>query len=346
MRRRRSTRDEVVDPSEAPVPRHAAERQPEPDPVLALQRSAGNAAVARLLESRAPAAAETETRTSTIAVTAEIRRSVEPRPSGERGACAGADHDAEGDHGEAVVDAGAVTAALTSQAAPVSEPQDGARVALPDLVTPRDLAVPDTDSVVGAITYSPTVTQSGVVNPFGATTWANFNVTGATVTPGAGSFAAAFTLENPITYNVSSPKTSIADENDAALTNANFAAAADDLTPDMARQNGKPPRRRFWARDLTLRHERFHSDERSRLNRAGAAQAQTWLSAQAAGSVADVQALIAQVPGRVITASQAAVGTLDEKESRAYGDGAPSYQARADAIRTKGALGSGSGGYP
>ena len=48
----------------------------------------------------------------------------------------------------------------------------------------------------------------------------------------------------------------------------------------------------------------------------------------------------------MITASQAAVGTLDEKESRAYGDGAPSYQARADAIRTKGALGTGSGGYP
>jgi hypothetical protein len=59
-----------------------------------------------------------------------------------------------------------------------------------------------------------------------------------------------------------------------------------------------------------------------------------------------VATLIAQVPARVITASQAAVGTLDEKESRAYGDGAPSYQARADAIRTKGALGTAAGGYP
>ena len=346
MMRRRSTEDEAADHQEARGARPVAERPPEADPILALQRSAGNAAVARFLESRAPAPAETETRTSTIAVTAEIRRGDGPRPSGGDAARAGADHDAEGEHPDAPVDAGAVTAALTAQAAPVTEPEDGAKVALPDLVTPQQLALPDTDSVAGTITYSPTINQSGTVDPFGATTWANFNITGTTVTPGTGSFAAAFTLKNPITYNVSSPKISIADENDAALTNANFGTAASDLTPNMSRQNGKPPRTQFWARDLTLKHERFHSDERSRLNRAGATQAQTWLSAQTAGSVADVQALIAQVPGRVITASQAAVGTLDEKESRAYGDGAPSYQARADAIRTKGALGTGSGGYP
>ena len=346
MTPQRSTQDEVADHQETHRPRPVAERPPEADPILALQRSAGNAAVARLLESRAPAVAETETRTSTIAFTAQIRRSDGPLSQLEGAARAGADHDAEGEHPDAPVDAGAVTAALTEQAAPVTEPEDGAKVALPDLVTPEQLAVPDTDPVAGAITFSPTINQSGTVNPFGSTTWANFNITGATVTPGTGSFAAAFTLNNPITYNVSSTKVSIADENDAALTNTNFPTAASDLTPNMSRQNGKPPRTEFWARDLTLRHERFHSDERSRLNRAGAAQAQTWLSAQTAGSVADVQALIAQVPGRVITASQAAVGTLDEKESRAYGDGAPSYQARADAIRTKGALGTGAGGYP
>jgi hypothetical protein len=59
-----------------------------------------------------------------------------------------------------------------------------------------------------------------------------------------------------------------------------------------------------------------------------------------------VAALIAQVPGRVITSSQAAVGSVDEKESRAYGDGAASYLARANAIKVKGDLGTAHGGYP
>jgi hypothetical protein len=211
---------------------------------------------------------------------------------------------------------------------------------------PKAMQVADADAIASAITFTPTVTQAGAVNPFGSTTWSNFNITGQTVTAAAGTFNAAFTLENPITFNVDSPKPSIASETDAALTNANYPTAASDLTPNMSKQGGKPPRTQFWARDLTTKHEHFHAAERSRLNAAGAVQAQAWLNTQTAASVADVATLIAQVPARVITASQAAVGTLDEKESRAYGDGAPSYQARADAIRTKGALGTAAGGYP
>jgi hypothetical protein len=111
-------------------------------------------------------------------------------------------------------------------------------------------------------------------------------------------------------------------------------------------EGGKPPRRHYWARDLTVVHERFHCDERVSFGRTGTAQAESWLNAQTAGSVADVQALIARVPSRVVASSVAAAGTVDEKESRAYGAGAPAYQARADAIRTKGGLGSAAGGYP
>jgi hypothetical protein len=44
----------------------------------------------------------------------------------------------------------------------------------------------------------------------------------------------------------------------------------------------------------------------------------------------------------VIASSRAAAGTVDEKETRAYGDGAPAYKARADAIKTKGDA----NGYP
>jgi hypothetical protein len=337
--------------------------------ILALQRTAGNAAVSRLLAREldrreedpakapasvaAPATPKSDVETSKISFEAVIGRRDAPGPKRARGRQASPSTSARGDldaeeetQGTGEVDPAAVTNAFTLPASAIPDAEVGETVALPDVQMPQSLEVVDRDPIAGTITFSPTITQSGAVDPFGATTWSRFNITGSSVTASAGSFIARFTLENPITFNVASTKISIASENDAALTNANFATAASDLTPNMSRQGGKPPRTQFWAEDLTIRHERFHSNERSRLNRAGAVQAETWLSAQTAGSVADVQGLIAQVPGRVITASQAAVGTLDEKESRAYGDGAPSYQARADAIRTKGALGSAGGGYP
>jgi hypothetical protein len=284
-----------------------------------------------------------------IALAAVIPRRADPvAPTADRGgAVAVPDLDAEEGVGPPVtVDLGAINAAFTLPSGDLPPVEDGATIQLPDIMMPESLKFYDQDMVAASITHSPTIAQSGVVSPFGATTWSVFNITGQTVTAASGAFTVRFTLENPITYNVASPKTSIASADDPALTNANFAQAAADLSPRMDVQNGKPRRTTFWARDLTLRHERFHSDERSRLNQAGAAQAQTWLSGQTAANVAEVQALIAQVPGRVITASQAAVGTLDEKESRAYGDGAAIYRARADAINARGALGPDGGGYP
>ncbi len=329
--------------------------------IFALQRAAGNAAVSHLLamptEEMSPAAddgaAARAEGPETITIEAAVPRS---RPAASGSSLVGgagpspsrSDLDAEGDDAhEDVVDGAAVTAAFTSQVAAHagSGPgQDGGAQELrfPDLVTPDSLMAADHDALTSTITYEPSVAKQGTVSPFGSTTWGNFNVLGLVVRSTPGRFTVSFRLQNPITYNVASPKTSIASATDPALTAANYTRAASDLTPDMARQNGKPPRTRFWAQDLTLRHEKFHSDERRRLNRAGATQAQAWLNTQTAASAAEVATLVAQVPDRVITASQAAVGTLDEKESRAYGDGAPLYKARADAIRTAG----GSGSYP
>lgn len=321
---------------------------------LQLQRTAGNAATGRLLEDRQSPDADpsaTDVQTGVFAFQATIARhhtGHRPwRPPATTGRLP-TDHDAENDRGAEAgdVDAEQVTAAVLRAAPHVPEPEPGGTVVIPDMQTPPSLDIADHDTVSGRITYEPTITRSGVVDPFGATRWSSFTAAGIVVRSVPGAYTVTFRLQNPITYNVRSPKTSIASANDPALTNANYAPAATDLTPRMDVQNGKPRRRSFWAEDLTLRHERFHADERRRLNRAGAEQAQTWLSEQNANSAADVAALVAQIPARVIAASQAAVGTLDEKESRAYGDGAPLYQARADAIRAKGALGSGSGGYP
>lgn len=309
-----------------------------------LQRAAGNAAVGRLL---APDRGSGElAETSTIEIQAEIGRSDRPQRPAVPSAPANADRDGEeeaGAHEEA--DPAAVTEAFTLPASQIPDAPDDGTVPLPDVQMPDALQVEDHDKVGATLTYSPTVTQAGTVKPFGSTKWSKFSITGTTVTAKKKKFTAKFTLENPITFNVASPKTSIASADDAALTNANYKTAASDLTPNMSVQGGKPPRTKFWARDLTTRHEHFHAKERSKFGKAGAAQAQAWLNQQTAASVTDVQALIAQVPARVIASSQAAAGTVDQKESRAYGDGASKYKARAKAIKKKGDKGA-KGGYP
>jgi hypothetical protein len=212
------------------------------------------------------------------------------------------------------------------------------------------------DAVAGRLTYAPSVTQTGVAAPFGETLPYTFSMTNIVVTPppapvapgpDAGApppappakYDVTATVENPITFNVSSGgRTNVASANDAALTHANFPTAASDLTPDMGDLNGRPPRTQFWAEDLTIIHERFHATEGSGFARTGVTNAQTWLNAQTATSIADVNALVAQVPGKVIATRQAAM-TFPGREQRAYAAGAPAYKARADAITAKGTAG-------
>lgn len=358
-----------------PQPRHAREhaasagRRGAPGPsgseILRLPRDAGNAAVSRAL---APSAAPPH-RAAPVGVTThragELRASVSveirrdpPRPDGtspdhlpghptpraRRGAAL--DHDAPG---EVVDEVGAdvVDAVLAAQVVVPAEVEVGRTVRLPDLVVPGDLLPPEQDTIGAAITYAPTVTRSGTVSPFGSTRWSTFTVTGTTVTPSAGAYGVAFTLTNPITYNVASGgQDDIPSATAAPITHANFAAVADDLTPDMSDLGGRPPRDHFWAEDLTLRHENFHATERRSFATTGTQVAQAWLASQTATSIVDVVRLIAQVPGRVVASSQAAAGDVPTKEARAYGDGAALYRGRADAIRARGASGSYPGAPP
>ncbi|HEX8621842.1 MAG TPA: hypothetical protein VF718_07700 [Allosphingosinicella sp.] len=265
----------------------------------------------------------------------------------------------------AVPDGASIAAALLASAGPMPEaPLDGGPVALPDLIMPDSLVVMDQDSVAGTLTYATTVSQSGTVSPFGATHWNTFNMTNIVVTPHPapppppapapapgggpapppppappGRFDVTATVSNPITFNVAGGgKTNIGSETDAAITHANFATVASDLTPNMGDLGGRPPRTQFWASDLTVIHEQFHVGERQTFGAAGVVSAQTWLNGQTAGSVADVNALLAQVPGRVIAHSQANM-TMPGKEQRAYGAGAPAYLARANAVTARGTAG-------
>ena len=114
------------------------------------------------------------------------------------------------------------------------------------------------------------------------------------------------TVANPITFNVNDGgRTNIASETDAAINHGNFPTAGSDLTPDLSSDGGRPPRTTFWARDLTVIHEQFHANECLRFAATGVTTAQAWLNTQTASSVADVQSLLTQVPGKALGKEQA-----------------------------------------
>ena len=65
------------------------------------------------------------------------------------------------------------------------------------------------------------------------------------------------------------------------------------------------------------------------------ATVKTWLETQTATNEAGVRTHLAALPGRFASALLAALSTEDG-EKHAYGDGAPSYTARANAVKAKG----------
>jgi hypothetical protein len=242
--------------------------------------------------------------------------------------------DAAAGGGDVPIDFTALSAPTT---AAVAEPREGQTVTLPDIVIPAMAGVPEADAISSTVNYNPTITQTGPPpTPFGETSPYDFSLSGISVTSASSTYTVSATLDNPIVFQVNGGgDTDISSENDPDITQANYATVASDLTPDMSDLNGRPPRTQFWAEDLCIRHERFHATEGEGYSRNGVTQAQAWLNSQTAGSVAAVNALLAQVPGRVADVRRAAM-TFPGREERAYSDGAPLYLVRANAIRAKG----------
>ena len=226
------------------------------------------------------------------------------------------------------------------QAAAVTEPEEGQTVQLPDVKVPAMAEVAQRDSIASGLAYNGSIAQSGPApDPFGETKPFTHALSGISVARLFGNFLVRATVDNPITFQVNGgANTNIASENDPAITQENYQKVASDLTPNMHDENGRPPRDQFWAQDLTIRHEHFHAQEDFNFGKQGVTDAQTWLNTQAAGDVAGVQALLNQVPGKVANTVAAGM-TFPGLEERAYGDGAPAYKARADAVKTKGDAG-------
>ncbi|HWK26406.1 MAG TPA: hypothetical protein VNS09_07590 [Solirubrobacter sp.] len=134
-----------------------------------------------------------------------------------------------------------------------------------------------------------------------------------------------------ITWGVHSlGRTNVPSAADAVVTSATWKAIADDLRPD---GTGRPTRSTYWAEDLTRKHENFHASDDIGRATLYLPTARTWLSAQtvSAGSVeADVKAHLETMRGKIEADGWAWYGTGGE--DRAYADGKSSYASRVAGI--------------
>ena len=105
---------------------------------------------------------------------------------------------------------------------------------------------------------------------------------------------------------------------------------------------GRPPRTKFWAKDLTVRHEKYHVKDFVDIGKSSATGAETWLAGQNAAKKEDVPALLDKAWNDKIFKEWDKFTDPPKVEERAYDDGVASYKARAAAIKAKGDK----GGYP
>jgi len=209
------------------------------------------------------------------------------------------------------------------------------------------------NSVSTSLNYVPTVKRGGVPlsgTQFGKTR-SSASVTNVVVSPSIGTlfnsgvYTVTGDLELKIKWQVISGtgprgQVNIQNQNDPDLKACNYQLAAKDLTPNMARQNGRPPRNNFWAEDLTIQHELFHAVNQRQIEygpkRVTAIQDD--LDKQKPTSAAEIISTLLPAAERE---GQRVFNSLNRatREHEAYGDGAPLYLARSTAIKAKGDTG-------
>jgi hypothetical protein len=137
-------------------------------------------------------------------------------------------------------------------------------------------------------------------------------------------------------------RTNVTGAADAAVTKATWSDIVTDLTPSAT---GRPPRAKYWCQDLTEKHEKFHASDdigRTALYRP---TAEAWLNTQSVSvgtgsgisgafekvrTTMEISSLLEKARSNVEADGWAWYGAGGE--DRAYADGKSSYQARADAI--------------
>lgn len=241
--------------------------------------------------------------------------------------------------------AGAQAAAPAEEAgAAPAEAGAGAEVRLGTIEVPGLAQLEMSDSLMSLMVYGSTITRGGSAGAgnFGITNFGDLKIKDVAVTPMFGTFTVVGEISHKIVWQVRSGtgpggQVSVGSETSPLIKKSNFAQVASDITPNMSDLGGRPPRTKFWSQDLTERHELFHATDVQGRGQTAVFVATHWLDTQTASTVADVNLLLKQVPVRAVAALVAGMGV--PAEHRAYGDGAPAYKTRADAITAKGAAG-------
>lgn len=225
---------------------------------------------------------------------------------------------------------------------PVEEP-----IFVSNIEPTTEILTSSSDSINSTLTHLATVASGRVPDPgnFG-TTGASVRISNVLITSGSGVYTVTGNFVHTITYGVLSGtgpnnQVDIQNENDNDIKACNYQLVSSDLTPNMASDNGRPPRTKYWAEDLTIRHERFHAVDQRQLSWGPQVNTamQNWLNGQTSSSASNIRnTLLPQAINEGIRVYNAFVA-LPSTEGDTYGDGAPLYRARANTIKTKGDAG-------
>ncbi len=207
---------------------------------------------------------------------------------------------------------------------------------------PGSVSLSMTDAMDSGLAFSSAISRGNPAlgaDDFGLTTWSAKMVGPAVAAdPVKKVFTVSGTVDCPIGWEIHGlGRKDVLDEKSPNIKRAGWPTAVSDLTPDMSDDNGRPPRTKFWAPDLTERHEKFHAGEFVTYGRAAFDLAAEWLKKQTANSDADALAVANRVPNQMVATIRTTYVPM--AESRAYGDGAPSYKSRAEAIDKAGKAG-------
>jgi len=192
--------------------------------------------------------------------------------------------------------------------------------------------VEEGDGVAPALTYSGTVghrASAPAANLFGVTS-TDVKINGVQVVPGAAStYRVSGAVDVTAKWSVHSRgRVDVPYFAAPVVTATTYPKVASDLTPNMSSDGGRPPRKQYWAKDLTERHEKFHADERTgKYGKAAFEYAKAWLASQTASTAKDAKALADKVPDKMFESYNASF--VPGKENRAYGEGAIAYSVRA-----------------
>lgn len=317
-----------------------------------------------LPETASTAAQAVETRTTTHPFKAEIRTTA---PAGASATSRSKTLNDAPTEDTAPTESSTESSTEEATAAPTPMSEEEARPSPPpglndDILYIEQMGGPDAvkgtegvaDAIGASFSYAATANQSGVTlgaTEFGQTKGSLKHFSNVVVTPGAGKFTVTADLKQTISWdtrNTVGPnnQVNITSDTDPALTNANYAQVVSDLTPDVSDLKGRPPRTKFWSKDFTIQHEKYHVKDFTDIGQTGATGAEAWLATKTAARKEDVPALLDTAWNDKIFKVWDKFTDPPKVEERAYDDGVAAYTARANAIKTKGDKGPTGGGYP